>query len=558
MNKPIWQRAVVSPCETYHLFEGKALYTKRFIQVLKFHEPGLASAKNIEGAFHIDEKGNPAYRARYIDTFGFYEGLAAVDNEEGWFHVTPSGKACYKDRFSWCGNFQEGLCAIKDKSDRYYHINRQGQKVYESYYSYVGDFKNGIAVVCNDRGLHTHIDGQGQFIHDQWFMDLDVFHKGYARAKDEKGWFHVNKQGIPIYHERHAQVEPFYNGVARIERWDKTIDTVDVNGKSILKIFQSSNTSWQSLSEDMVGFWKTEIIAGAVKLGLFNCLPGTSLEIARKGGYSIKHIERLLRALWELELVQLNVNVWNLRRNGNLLSPQEQSFLAAAAIMWSDVNSTDWKSLPDIIRFGKDARRSVFKSNSEDQKLKIYHQAIDGYSQEDFSKLTMPCYWKDHTQIIGFGRSAKTLLEKLLFENANQKGILLGEEYVLNHLNVNLSLASRFRTQCHNILLTWPLSGNAILLPKVLHYWGDQEVIKILKNAHDSLLSNGKIYIFEFILENENPIGSLLDLNMLIESGGKLRFLSDWRKIFSSCGLKLIENNSVNPCLNMLILEKGV
>lgn len=44
--------------------------------------------------------------------------------------------------------------------------------------------------------------------------DLGVYHNGYAAAKDEKGWFHVDKKGSAIYDERYAFIEPFYNDVA--------------------------------------------------------------------------------------------------------------------------------------------------------------------------------------------------------------------------------------------------------------------------------------------------------------------------------------------------------
>ena len=221
MRDIAWQDTIVSPCETFHLLQGKPLYVQRYTQVLKYHEPGLAPVKNGTQAFHIDVYGLPAYSNQFIETFGFYEGLAAVKNEEGWFHITCKGEALYSARYAWCGNFQEGFCPIKDKSTGlYFHINREGEKAYQEQYQYAGDFKEGRAVVCNALGLHTHIDYQGNFIHEKWFSDLDVFHKGFARAKDEKGWFHINKSGNPLYQERYAMIEPFYNGISRVETFN--------------------------------------------------------------------------------------------------------------------------------------------------------------------------------------------------------------------------------------------------------------------------------------------------------------------------------------------------
>jgi len=216
----IWQNIRVSPCETFHLYNGKPLYSQRYCHVMKYHNPGLASAKNDVHAFHVNIKGLPAYSNRFIETFGFYEYLAAVKNEEGWFHITPKGKAIYSTRYKWCGNFQEGFCPVKDQIGYYFHINSEGKKSYLEKYNYVGDFKEGIAVVCNELGLHTHID-------------LDVFHKGFARAKNEEGWLHINKNGKPIYDELYLMIEPFYNGIARVETKYKELLLITQSGDKV-------------------------------------------------------------------------------------------------------------------------------------------------------------------------------------------------------------------------------------------------------------------------------------------------------------------------------------
>jgi hypothetical protein len=39
-----------------------------------------------------------------------------------------------------------------------------------------------------------------------------------ARARDTKGWHHVDASGKPAYARRFTAVEPFYNGQARVER----------------------------------------------------------------------------------------------------------------------------------------------------------------------------------------------------------------------------------------------------------------------------------------------------------------------------------------------------
>ena len=62
--------------ETYHLYQGKPLYRKRFKRVMSFHLPGIAAVEDNTGAYHINLNGEPIYRQRYLKTYGFYEGIA--------------------------------------------------------------------------------------------------------------------------------------------------------------------------------------------------------------------------------------------------------------------------------------------------------------------------------------------------------------------------------------------------------------------------------------------------------------------------------------------------
>ena len=125
-----WRRYGISEDASHHVFHGRAAYVSRFHEVLKFHEPGLAPVLDDSGAYHVAADGLPAYAARHVRTFGFYEGLAAVHSKDGWFHILPDGEPLYAERYAWCGNFQEGRCAVRLPGDRYFHIAGDGTPAY--------------------------------------------------------------------------------------------------------------------------------------------------------------------------------------------------------------------------------------------------------------------------------------------------------------------------------------------------------------------------------------------------------------------------------------------
>jgi hypothetical protein len=212
------------------------LLTKRFIEVLKFHAPGLAPVKDETGAYHIDNNGNHLYSERYSRTFGFYCNRAAVVQEQQWFHINEKGERAYPRNYAWTGNFQENLCTVRNFSGNYFHIDLHGNRIYAENYLYAGDFKDGIACVKLQSGFFKHIDTKGNPINNKEFLDLGVFHKNFATAKDKDGWFHIDKGGIAVYSERYLAIEPFYNGFALVTQFDGSKVIINERGEKIIKV----------------------------------------------------------------------------------------------------------------------------------------------------------------------------------------------------------------------------------------------------------------------------------------------------------------------------------
>ena len=231
-----WQDIKVSADNTHFLFDGKQIFGKQFIEVLKFHSPGLAPVQDESGSFHIDSFGNQLYADRLKRTFGFYCNRATAVENESWFHLTDKGERAYSISFSWTGNFQEKLCTVRDSDNNYFHIDLNGNRIYKDNFLYAGDYKDGIACVKIASGFYKHIDTKGNFINDKVFLDLGVFHKNFATSKDKDGWYHIDKQGNEIYRQRYQAIEPFYNGLALVTQFDNNKIIVDECGNKIISI----------------------------------------------------------------------------------------------------------------------------------------------------------------------------------------------------------------------------------------------------------------------------------------------------------------------------------
>lgn len=565
----------VAPTEDHHVVAGSPLYQRTFDHVLKFHLPGVAPVRDSTGAFHITTEGEDLYSHRFKKAFGFYENFAAVQSEEGWFHIDVSGNPLYEERYHWCGNFQEGLCSVQDKDGFYFHINSLGKRVYEETYLYVGDFKEGIAVVHEDKGV-THIDKRGALVHDHWFRDLDVFHKGFARACDDKGWHHITKKGLPLSEKRFSSVEPFYNGLARVIDYGGNPLLFDEEGKEFPLIKGRNETTFsqkkvclqkpskealrakafQELSDNFVGFWAFEVIKKSLNLGLLDLLPGSASMLSNRLPIDQEVLQRFLRALEEIKIVERGkTGIYALTMKGSLLCPTQESPMAAATFLWED-SQKEWQKR----NFLKDSLHShqTFKENCQErEKIILYRRALEGYAQKDFLDIHHLIDWTSHDQVLGLGYVSFICLQIILRHHKHLTGAYYDKDVLMNQVDLPDSLGGRvFKRGLNFFEEDWPTNCfDSILLPRFLHYFPDTEAYFLLLKAKTKLKRKGKIYIFEMLLSEETPAGGLLDLNMFVESGGKLRKLPQLEALLTAADLKITSLQEIQPHLQLVIAE---
>nr|KYP42011.1 Isoflavone-7-O-methyltransferase 9 [Cajanus cajan] len=138
----------------------------------------------------------------------------------------------------------------------------------------------------------------------------------------------------------------------------------------------------------------------------------------------------------------------------------------------------------------------------------------------------------------GTGNTAKIICEAF----PNLKYIVLDLPQVVDGLtgNKNLSFVSG------NMLKSIP-QADAILLKWVLHNWGDDDCIKILKNCKDAISGRGKggkVIIIDIVINEKQDehemteVKLLCDVIMMTSLNGKERDEKDWKRLFMDAGFK--------------------
>ena len=553
----LWEGSKVSIDLTHHILNGDPMYGERFEEVLSFHPPGLAPAKKDHKWFHIDAHGRSVYTEKYDRVWGYYENLATVSNNGVYYHIDPKGNPAYSNRFLWCGNFQDNRCSVQYSDLRFGHILADGKKAYEQTYRYAGDFRESYAVVQLDNGMHVHIDEYGKRLNEKEFIDLTPFHKGISCARDSAGWFHIDKNGDGLYDVRYEYIEPFYNGHARVITRYGEISIIDEDGSTLSTVREQMETPLQALSNKMVGFWNTELLFTISKMGIMDILPATSKKVSERLNLEESKVERIMRALWEVNLVSKEDNIWKTTMEGSLFR-SDSSYNAKAAIWnWREFHKKPWENLSSALFNGdkqnsEDSGKKFFGSIEKNlQNLKIYQEAMAFYALHDYSQISNLIRINGDEIIADAGGGYGILLCLLKQKFPNIRTMLFDTPGVIN-------LARKNNTNCKlefvegNIFASFPFKANVIFLCRVLHDWNDKSAHIILKNARNALLEGGSIYIVDRLLNSDSQNGGMLDMNMLCTTGGKERSLEELRDILENSGFK-ISNLTPNSRFGFLI-----
>jgi hypothetical protein len=311
-----------------------------------------------------------------------------------------------------------------------------------------------------------------------------------------------------------------------------------------------------NLSGKLVSFWQSEVIKLAVELGLFAFFPGHLEEIALR----IKHpiplnkLERLLRALWEVGLVRLEDTQWLLTPMGELMFPGKGCFMDAAALMWSRVHQ-QWRDKLSINILNEDEQFSpTFKDVCDDpEELAIYQRAIDGYANDTFPIVNAEINWAKHNKVFSMGRMSIVIVQKLLRQYKNLKAILINPDRPFYDAIFDDDVRARIQTGHIDEMAEWNFKVDAVLLPRFLHEYPDKDALVYLSAIRSILSPSGTLYIFELLLESHTPSGSLLDINMLAETGGKERNQHDWDALLLKAGFSLKQVRPILPHLALLV-----
>ena len=146
--------------------------------------------------------------------------------------------------------------------------------------------------------------------------------------------------------------------------------------------------------------------------------------------------------------------------------------------------------------------------------------------------------------MVDVGGGQGGLLSAILAANPEVRGVLFDLPHVAamaqQHLE-SAGLASRSLASAGDFFKEVPPGGDLYLLRKVIHDWDDENARRILRACRAALADSARLLIVEMVIPDDNApaYGKLLDLLMLVYSGGRERTEQEYRMLLESAGFSL-------------------
>jgi hypothetical protein len=174
----------------------------------------------------------------------------------------------------------------------------------------------------------------------------------------------------------------------------------------------------------------------------------------------------------------------------------------------------------------------------------VFDNAMTSFSHTIAKAVAATYDFSGAKTIADIGGGHGLLLSTILKANAGAKGILFDQPQVVagaNDLLENHGVSERVETVDGDFFAEIPVEADVYLMKFILHDWNDEQSLAILKNLAKSAKSGAKLLLVETVVEeNDAPsMSKIMDLNMLVMTGGKERTAKEYAELFEQTGFRL-------------------
>ena len=284
----------------------------------------------------------------------------------------------------------------------------------------------------------------------------------------------------------------------------------------------------------LFGFAASKTLFSAVEVGVFRELtkgPASAAHLQQRLGLHPRSIHDFLDALVALQLLDRAEGLYsNTPLAAEYLDPAREGYLGGFAEMANRRLYPFWGSLTEALQTGerqnetKHGKDLFAELYADPARLRVFLQAMTGFSLPTARALAEKFPWKEYRTFADIGTAQGCVPAQVSMAHPHLQAIgydlpavrPVFEEYIAKHNLQN-------RVQFHpGDFFTEPLaSADVLVMGHILHDWGMDDKMRLLRKAYDALPSGGALIVYESLIDDQrrhNVQGLLMSLNMLIET----------------------------------------
>lgn len=304
--------------------------------------------------------------------------------------------------------------------------------------------------------------------------------------------------------------------------------------------------------------WTTQVLGAACELGLPDHLAAGTAEataLAVRSGADADAIHRLLRAMAALGLCREEADGrFSPTPEGALLASGHPGSLGAWSRMSARRLWRNWGELAESVRSGRSARARhedaddfTFFDRDPDGAAEFNRAMVD-LSRPVALATARELDWGGVGRIVDVGGGAGVLAAMVLAHHPSMTGVVFDLPHAVPaalRLMEEAGVAIRAEVRSGSFFDAVPAGADAYLLKSVLHNWGDEPALRILRRCAEAMAPGGRVVLVERLLPDRVTDGRVdreavrSDLNMLVGCGGRERTRVQFEALVAAAGLNL-------------------
>ncbi len=296
--------------------------------------------------------------------------------------------------------------------------------------------------------------------------------------------------------------------------------------------------------------WLSQALYVIAKLGVADELVGGPQpveEIAQATGAHADTLYRFLRALASVGVFEERATgIFALAPPAEQLRSDRRDSMRPVVVMHGEETFTAWSNVMHTVMTGRPAFDAVYGTPfyaylaDHPEAERIFNAAMGVSGQPPLVVHALD--FSSARKIVDVGGGSGALLAHVLEHDAELEGVLLDLPDAVEGLRdvAGDSVVDRIEAVAGSFFDVMP-DGDSYVLSRVLHNWGDEQALAILRKVRATIPAGGRMYVLDRLVpEVKGPHpGKISDLVMLVVLGGRDRTLTEYSALLESAGFEI-------------------